>query len=93
MPHTCPVCLTVDGVIRADAKTCSRHCAKTWNKMTQSEQQARLRALNPQSQVDKLKAQVFPTHPEVIDNEDAEIEPEAVIEEERKFPLDILTKS
>lgn len=90
MPHTCPVCLTVDGVIRADAKTCSRHCAKTWNKMTQSEQQARLRALNPQSQVEKLKAQVFETIDSDGDNDEQIKE---VVEPERVFPLDILTKS
>lgn len=92
MPHTCPVCLTVDGVIRADAKTCSRHCSKTWNKMTQSEQQARLKALNPQAQVEKLKAEVFTPIANEIVNEDDEFEPETVIEAERKFPLDILTK-
>lgn len=90
MPHTCPVCLTVDGVIRADAKTCSRHCSKTWNKMTQSEQQARLRALNPQSQVDKLKAQVFKPIDSDSDNDE---EIKEVVEPERVFPLDILTKS
>ena len=57
MPYraTCPVCFTIDSIYRTDVKTCSGECSRAWRRMSRSEQQARLREVDPVARLERLR--------------------------------------
>lgn len=65
--RTCPVCLTPNAIIRPDAKTCSRECSKSWNKMSRNEQQARVASVDPAIQEAKLMKDLKSRPPQFVD--------------------------
>jgi predicted nucleic acid-binding Zn ribbon protein len=94
--RTCPVCSTPGSIIRPDTKTCSRDCSKLWGKMTRGEQQARIRAVNPDidAEVTRLKAEIYKSRvvDEVVDEDKMLEESDDQPEDEPLIPSGYRTK-
>jgi len=60
----CPVCLKLK-TVGYGKKTCGSECGRAWTKMSNSEQEARLRSVDEDSRVEDLKAQLFHNLPPV----------------------------